>query len=235
VDETRSLTRWAYHATVRDGVIDCLDRRRLDCWAGEPPPLILTESSSSARHTLGRSVEPPRKTRMRTSSRRLISVALVAMTAAACSSTGPGSTTSPSPAGASPSTAASSPSSPVASLVGRWKQGANVHTCGHYVRGMDEEGLLEAVESSPPYVPGESWQQVAEQFCNGSLEDWDVDHYHFFTAEGLFGSLNQDEQQVDDGTYKILDTHTFSIGPSKFRYTVRGDTLKMDPNHGGSA
>jgi hypothetical protein len=166
---------------------------------------------------------------MRTSSRRLIQVALVAMTATACSSTGSGSTTSPSPAGASPSMAASSPSRSVASLVGRWKQGVNVHTCGHYVRGMDEEGLLAAVESSPPYVPGESWQQVAEQFCNGSLEDWNVVHYHFFTAEGLFGSLNQDEQQVDDGTYKILDTHTFSIGRSKFRYTVRGDALKMDP------
>jgi hypothetical protein len=113
---------------------------------------------------------------MRTSSRRLIQVALVAMTATACSSTGSGSTTSPSPAGASPSMAASSPSRSVASLVGRWKQGVNVHTCGHYVRGMDEEGLLAAVESSPPYVPGESWQQVAEQFCNGSLEDWNVVH-----------------------------------------------------------
>jgi hypothetical protein len=94
---------------------------------------------------------------------------------------------------------------------------------------MDEEGLLAAVESSPPYVPGESWQQVAKQFCRGTLEDWNVVHYHFFTAEGLFGSLNQDEQQVDDGTYKILDTHAFSIGRSKFRYTLRGDTLKMDP------
>jgi hypothetical protein len=165
---------------------------------------------------------------VRTSSRQLIHLALVAMIAAACSSTGSGSTTSASAAGASPSTAVAS-SSPVASLVGRWKQEANVHTCDHYVRGMDEEGLLAAVESSPPYVPGESWQQVAKQFCKGSLEDWNVVHYHFFAAGGLFGSLDQDEQQVDDGTYKILDTHAFSIGRSKFHYAVRGDILKMDP------
>jgi hypothetical protein len=166
---------------------------------------------------------------MRTSSRRLIGVALVALTATACASTGSGSTTSPSPAGASPSTAAASPTSPIASLVGRWKQAANVHTCDHFVRGMSEEGLLAALEPSPPYVPGESWQQVAERFCTGSLEDWDVVHYHFFDAEGVFGSLNQNEQQVDDGTYTILDTDTFMIGRSKFRYTVRGNTLTMDP------
>jgi hypothetical protein len=158
----------------------------------------------------------------------LIPLALVEMIAAACSSTSSGSTKSPSAGGASPSTASAS-SSPIASLVGRWNQEANVHTCDNYVRGMDEEGLLAAVESSPPYVQGESWQQVAERFCKGSMEDWNVVHYHFFTAAGLFGSLNQDEQQVDNGTYKILDTHAFSIGPSRFRYTVQGDTLKMVP------
>jgi hypothetical protein len=166
---------------------------------------------------------------VRTSSRQLIHLALVAMIAAACSPSGSGSTTAPSAAGASPSTVAASPSSPIASLVGRWKQEANVHTCDNYVRGMDAEGLLAAVESSPRYVPGESWQEVAKQFCKRSLEDWNVVHYHFFTAGGLFGSLNQDEQQVDNGTYKILDTHAFSIGRSKFHYAVRGDTLKMDP------
>jgi hypothetical protein len=99
----------------------------------------------------------------------------------------------------------------------------------HYVRGMDEVGLLPAVESSPPYVSGETWQQVSEQFCKGSMEDWGVVHYHFFDAGGSFGSLNQNEEQVDDGTYTILDAHTFKIGRSKFRYTVRGNTMTIDP------
>ena len=134
--------------------------------------------------------------------------------------------TVPSP---SSTVAPSSPSNPVALIVGRWRQSADVHTCENYVRAMDEEGLLAAVQSSPPYVPGDSWQQVAERFCKGSLEDWNVVHDHFFDAEGFFGSLNQNKQQVDDGTYTIVDTHAFKIGRSKFRYTVRGDTLKMDP------
>lgn len=134
--------------------------------------------------------------------------------------------TVPSP---SSTVASSSPSNSVALIVGRWRQPADVHTCENYVQGMDKKGLLAAVQSSPPYVPGDSWQQVAERFCKGSSEDWDVVHDHFFDAEGFFGSLNQNEQPVDDGTYTIVDTHTFKIGRSKFRYTVRGNTLKMDP------
>ena len=94
---------------------------------------------------------------------------------------------------------------------------------------MDEEGLLAALESSPPYDEGESWQEVAKRFCRGSIEDWDVVHDHFFDEEGLFGSLDQDEQQVDDGTYTIRGTHTLLMGSSKFHYRVQGDTLTMDP------
>jgi hypothetical protein len=94
---------------------------------------------------------------------------------------------------------------------------------------MDAVGLLAAVEPSPPYVPGATWQQVAERFCKKPLEDWDVVHYHFFDAAGSFGSLNQNEEPVDDGAYTILDSDTFKIGHSKFRYAVRGDTLTIDP------
>jgi hypothetical protein len=161
-----------------------------------------------------------------TSSRTLISVALVVLSAAGCSSTDriSGPPSSPSNPVASPST-----STPVAPIVGRWKQSANVHTCENFVHGMSEEGLLAAMGVSPPYVEGESWQQVAERYCSRSFEDWDVDHYHFFTSSGLFGSEDQNGQQVDDGNYKVRGTDTLLIGRSRFRYTVRGDTLTLDP------
>ena len=94
---------------------------------------------------------------------------------------------------------------------------------------MGGEGLLAALELSPPYVEGESWQQVAERYCRRSFEDWDVDHYHFFTGIGTFGSEDQNGQQVDDGPYKVRGTHTLLIGRAKFRYTVRGDGLTLDP------
>jgi hypothetical protein len=48
VDETRALDTWEFRKTVLEFVIDAVDRARTDCWAGEPPPLILTESRSLA-------------------------------------------------------------------------------------------------------------------------------------------------------------------------------------------
>jgi len=54
-------------------------------------------------------------------------------------------------------------------------------------------------------------------------------HYHFFTADGRFGSLDQNLQQVDDGTYKIAG-HMLLFGKNKFRYRViHGDTLTLEP------
>jgi hypothetical protein len=48
VDETRSLTAWKYGASVADSVSDAIAEARLDCWAGEPAPLLLCESRSLA-------------------------------------------------------------------------------------------------------------------------------------------------------------------------------------------
>ena len=40
VDETRSLTSWEYDATVAAYLAAAADYARIDCWAGEPPPLV---------------------------------------------------------------------------------------------------------------------------------------------------------------------------------------------------
>jgi hypothetical protein len=47
-DETRSLDVWEYGSTVVDYVDSAIDQARIDCWAGEPSPLILCESRSLA-------------------------------------------------------------------------------------------------------------------------------------------------------------------------------------------
>jgi hypothetical protein len=44
VDETRRKTEYLYTKTVAEFVVGSLDRARIDCWDGEPPPLILCES-----------------------------------------------------------------------------------------------------------------------------------------------------------------------------------------------
>lgn len=166
------------------------------------------------------------KARSRIRKRSAILFAFVAVAAliAGCSSSESTAGSPPSSTSASP---ASSPSSePTAPLVGRWEQDADVHTCQNWVRAMDKERLLAAVEPSPPFVSGETWQQVAAEACAGKKGHA---HSHFFDAQGAFGSLNASSDQVDDGEYRIVDAHTFRIGKSTFRYVVTGTTLVMDP------
>jgi hypothetical protein len=45
-DETRQLHEWQYAPCVADYVADAVDRARIDLWAGERPPMVLTESRS---------------------------------------------------------------------------------------------------------------------------------------------------------------------------------------------
>jgi hypothetical protein len=47
-DETRSLSEWTYAPTVYEYIATAVNRARIDCWAGQNPPMILTESRSLA-------------------------------------------------------------------------------------------------------------------------------------------------------------------------------------------
>jgi hypothetical protein len=44
VDETRQVREWDYGATVADYLADAASYARIDCWDGQPPPLLLCES-----------------------------------------------------------------------------------------------------------------------------------------------------------------------------------------------
>jgi hypothetical protein len=44
VDETREVTWWRYAPTVYEYVLDTVPRARIDCWNGEPPPLVICEA-----------------------------------------------------------------------------------------------------------------------------------------------------------------------------------------------
>lgn len=48
VDETRALDTWAYRDSIRAYALAAIQSGRIDCWEGEPPPLILAESRSLA-------------------------------------------------------------------------------------------------------------------------------------------------------------------------------------------
>jgi hypothetical protein len=115
-------------------------------------------------------------------------------------------------------------------LVGLWRR---VNKCPELVGALDEAGLGAVAPSVVgDYFPDASPEELAEKedLCEGAVP---IVHYHFFDAAGRFGSLDEEQDQVDDGMYEIIDDGRFRIGNSDFgvvfRYEVDGDILTLSP------
>ena len=111
------------------------------------------------------------------------------------------------------------------SIVGNWQTN---RTCRGLVRALKEEGLRALAPGVVgDYFPGRTPTQLARKrdLCRGAMPQL---HSHFFTADGGFGSLDQNDQQVDDGPYRLLDARTLKIGDEprgpKFRFRIAQDT-----------
>lgn len=157
------------------------------------------------------------------------------LVAGSCSSGGSASSSSTRPSAPT----AESPSStavPANALVGRWR---SERTCQDLVDALDKAGLA----ALAPWIVGEYVSGTPEQLaqkkniCQGGQPSV---HYHFFTADGQFGSLDGQANQVDNGTYRITGSNTVDIprGPPDFlsivhvtfRFTITdGDKLTLDP------
>ena len=117
-------------------------------------------------------------------------------------------------------------STSTASIVGRWQQS---HSCDELVSALDAFGLSALAPGVVgDYFPNLTAEELAAKpdICSGAVPQL---HSHFFTASGLFGSLDQFQSQVDDGMYAIVDSNTFMIGDATFDYTIRGNILAMTP------
>ena len=117
-------------------------------------------------------------------------------------------------------------SEPVAPIVGRWQQ---AHTCQQLVDALDAQGLgVLAPGVVGDYFPDQSYDELAakDDLCSGAKPQ---QHSHFFTASGLFGSVDQYGNQVDDGTYVIVDANTIQVGDGTFDYSIQGGTLQLTP------
>lgn len=131
---------------------------------------------------------------------------------------------------ASSRTASSVSASPAPALVGQWER---VQRCSELERVMTKAGLRAALLES---VAGDGWipgvtqvDQIKDpaQPCRGSIAR---KHSHFFTDDGLFGSLDAEGQQVDDGPYRLVGDDTVVIGGVTFRYRITGgETLRLTP------
>jgi hypothetical protein len=152
--------------------------------------------------------------------------ALVLLASAGCSSS---PTTIATPT--SPSPTQSMIPTPLSPLVGQWELN---RTCAAIVKSLTQAGLADLI----PQDIGETLKLPVNAPLPAS---WDpkhpcadarppTEHSHTFWADGTFNSYDQNGQQVDDGSYRIVNDHTFIIGggtPMTFHYLVNGDTIKF--------
>lgn len=119
-------------------------------------------------------------------------------------------------------------------IMGSWQR---VTTCEQRVAALKNAGLGEfAVEhaAGEGWIPGiSSPDQIKDPQhpCQGAVP---LQHGHFFTEDGLFGSTDDRGDQVDDGTYRVIDQNTIVIekefGDVTFDYRVDSDdSLFLDP------
>jgi hypothetical protein len=119
-------------------------------------------------------------------------------------------------------------------MVGRWE---TTKTCNGVVQALKRVNLGQLAPGVVgDFFPGKSPQQLARKkhLCKGAKPQR---HSHFFTSDGSFGSLDQHGQQVDDGNYQTVDSHTIHIGNgyarADFHYRVEnaagGKALALQP------
>jgi hypothetical protein len=125
-----------------------------------------------------------------------------------------------------PSPAAIPSSAAAATLVGEWER---VTTCAERAAGLRRVGLGRfaaehaASEGWLPGVTTVSQVKDREHPCDGAVP---LKHVHFFTAAGSFGSRDAQGNQVDDGTYRVVDdslTITKEFGDVTFRFEIRAN------------
>ena len=158
---------------------------------------------------------------MNVRSLRMVSVLVLVLGAGCGGAAAPEDT--PEPTG-QPSSSSNPEVSP---LVGEWKR---VTQCQELVRLLEANGLG---ERAPQAIEGNGWVdgtlaqlEKKDDPCEGAVPR---EHSHFFTEFGTFGSLDWRGQQVDDGTYEIVDDRTFTIGDATFHFEIRGDTITFEP------
>ena len=122
----------------------------------------------------------------------------------------------------------STAAAPAPKIVGRWER---VQTCQQLLVALKEAHLA----ALAPGMLAEDWFSNASPSrlarkpdpCSGTNPRR---HSHFFTADGEFGSVDDNNERIDDGTYRIIDRHTLRIGRSRFDYRIEGGkTLILRP------
>ena len=96
--------------------------------------------------------------------------------------------------------------------------------------GFDESVIIETIVGNGLVAGAESPSDVATvtEACEQATT---LEHSHEFTADGQFYSYDQDGNEVDFGTYRLVDDDTVAIGDAsvEFDFTIEGDHMTLEP------
>lgn len=121
-----------------------------------------------------------------------------------------------------------------AALLGSWHR---AQTCAEMLGAFEAAGLAESHRDwlQGNFYGGEPGPTSGDP-CAGAQGP--LEHDHFFTADGGFGSHDQNGEEVDSGDYEVvdLDTVIFPSHASEFgydsdivvQYAVDGDVVRFD-------
>ena len=166
----------------------------------------------------------------------VIGVGLVSLTiAAGCG--GDSKSTSDATTETPPSTAPTSTGSAdggTVALIGSWHR---AQTCAEMLAAFQAAGLTEShVEWLQGNFFGGEPGPTTGDVCAGAQGP--LEHDHFFTEAGAFGSHDENGEQVDEGDFKIVDDDTVSFpshasefgydGDLAVGYSVDGDVVVFD-------
>jgi hypothetical protein len=144
------------------------------------------------------------------------------------------SPTQPSPTATGTSSPQASEEAVASPIVGDWER---VMTCEERVTALVDAGLgrfaAEHVAGNE-MIPGISFDEPElidpENPCKGAVPR---KHGHFFTSDGSFGSTDHRGEQVDDGTFEVVDAHTVVISNPDatvtFKFRIEHAELFLDP------
>ena len=96
--------------------------------------------------------------------------------------------------------------------------------------GFDESAIVETIVGNG-LVPGAESPSDVATVTEACEQATTLEHSHEFTADGQFFSYDQDGNEVDFGTYRMVDDDTVAIGDAsvEFDFTIEGDHLTLEP------
>lgn len=114
---------------------------------------------------------------------------------------------------------ATAPPASISSLLGTWRR---IGACQPFVDAMLAAGFGDRIGTADGLwmaggVTPKGTDPTAPDYCSGATT---VAHSHFFHADGKFGSLDENGQQVDDGTFVLRGSDVIDFGTLQVRFAI---------------